>query len=168
MSESESERRRRLINVGELIALAALIVSAAGVWISWKSSGNDKATRIVEQRASIPLTLRAKPEDDGQKLEISPVEPTHALESLAITLPGASAIEVGSDGELDARDVETALKGHDKDPKDRALSVPVTIAAHYVEAGKDHRGGGRYTLRYKWEGGGLFGGRSLHLVGLSR
>ena len=168
MSESESERRRRLINLGELIALAALIVSAAGVWIAWKNSDNDKPTRIVEQRQSIPLTLRAKPESDGQTLEISPVEPTHALESLTVTLPGASAIEIGSDGQLDASDVETALKGHEKDPKDRTLSVPVRIEAHYVEAGKEHRGGGAYTLRYRWEGGGLFGDRSLHLVGLSR
>jgi hypothetical protein len=39
MSESESERRRRLrwITLGELIAIAALIVSALGVWISYKS-----------------------------------------------------------------------------------------------------------------------------------
>lgn len=168
MSESESERRRRLINLGELIALAALIVSAAGVWISWKNSDNDKLTRIVEQRQSIPLTLRAKAENDGQALDISPVEPTHALESLTLKLPGASAIEVGSDGQLAASDVEAALKGHEKDPKDRTLSVPVRIDAHYVEAGKAHRGGGAYTLRYRWEGGGLFGGRSLHLVGLSR
>lgn len=168
MSESESERRRRLINLGELIALAALIVSAAGVWISWKNSDEDKPTRIVEQRQSIPLTLRAKAQNDGQTLEISPVEPTHALESLTVTVAGAPAIEVGSDGQLGAGDVEAALKGHDKDPKDRTLSVPVRIQAHYVEAGKERRGGGAYTLRYRWEGGGLFGGRSLHLVGLSR
>jgi hypothetical protein len=168
MSETESDRRRRLITLGELIGLAALIVSAVGVWISWKSSETDKTTRIVEQRTAIPLTLRAKAENDGQKLDISPVEPTHALESLTVTIPGASAIEVGSDGELDASDVEAALKGHDKEPKDRALSVPVRIAARYVESGKDRRGGGAYTLRYKWQGGGLFGGRSLHLVGLSR
>jgi hypothetical protein len=169
MSESESERRRRLINLGELIALAALIVSALGVWINWKSSSNDKpAPVVVEQRQSIPLTLRAKAENEGQMLEISPVEPTHALESLTVTLPGSSPIEAGSDGQLNASDVEAALKGHDKDPKDRTLSVPVRIQAHYVEAGKERRGGGTYTLRYRWEGGGLFGGRSLHLVGLSR
>ena len=48
------------------------------------------------------------------------------------------------------------------------MSVPVRISARYVEAGKDRRGGGTYTLQHKWEGGGLFGGRSLHLVGLSR
>jgi hypothetical protein len=168
MSGSDSERRRRLINLGELIALAALIVSALGVWLNWKTSDNDKPTRIVEQRQSIPLTLRAKAESDGQTLDISPVEPTHALESLKVTLAGSPAIEVGSDGQLAASDVESALEGHDKDPKDRTLSVPVRIEAHYVEAGKEHRGGGTYTLRYRWQGGGLFGGRSLHLVGLSR
>jgi hypothetical protein len=169
MSESESERRRRRwITFGELIALAALIVSAVGVWISWKSSETDKPTRIVEQRPSIPLILRSKRDDDGTRLEISPVEESHALESLKVTLPSASPIDVGSDGELDASDVESALKGHDSDPKDRALSVPVRIDARYVEAGKERRAASTYTLRYMWKGGGLFGGRSLHLVGLSR
>ena len=66
MSESQSEaRRRRWINFGELIALLALVVSAAGVWISWKHSGDDKPTQVVEQRQSIPLSLRATPDSDG-------------------------------------------------------------------------------------------------------
>ena len=169
MSETESERqRRRWITFGELIALAALIVSAIGVWISWKSSDHQGPTSVVEQRQPIPLTLRAKREGDGQALEISPVEPTHALESLTITLPGGAPIQVGSDGELQASDVQSALKGHDTDPKDRTLSLRVRIDAHYVEAGHDRRAAGSYTLRYMWKGGGLFGGRSLHLVGLSR
>jgi hypothetical protein len=61
MSETESERRRRRwVTLGELIALAALIVSAFGVWISWKSNDKDGPTRVVEQRQPIPLTLRAK------------------------------------------------------------------------------------------------------------
>lgn len=169
MSETESERRRRLINLGEMIALAALIVSALGVWVSWKSgNAHDEPSQVVEQRQPVPLTLRAKAEDNGQKLDISPVEPSHAIESLTISFPGAAAIQVGSDGELDAGDVQSALKGHDKDPKDRTLLERAYIDAHYVEAGKGRRGGGSYVIRYKWEGGGLFGGRSLRLVSLSR
>src|SRR3954447_10751043 len=102
MSESPSERRRRLINLGELIALAALIVSAVGVWIAWKSTSNDKPTRVVEQRQAIPLTLRGKAESDGRTLVISPVESSHALQSLAITPSGTnSTINVDSDGALD-------------------------------------------------------------------
>jgi hypothetical protein len=168
MSETESERRRRWITLGEMIALAALVVSAIGVWISWKSNGEDKSARLVEQRQPIPLILRARREDDGRSLEISPVEASHALESLSVTLPGASPIQVGSDGELAASDVEPALKGHGNEPKDRAFSVRVRIDARYVEMGKDRRASSTYVLRYMWKGGGLFGGRSLHLLSLSR
>jgi hypothetical protein len=165
---SDSETRRRWITLGEIIALLALVVSAVGVWIAWKSSNQDKPTRIVEQRSSVPLALRGTTDGDGRTLTIMPADPSHALEGLTLTIKGASPIEVGSDGRLTASDVEAALKGREKEAKDVTYSVPVRIDAHYVESGKERRGGGAYLLRYKWEGGGLFGGRSLHLVGLSR
>jgi hypothetical protein len=169
MNDTDSARRRRWITLGELIALAALIVSGLGVWISWKGNNrDDKPTQVIERRQSVPLTLRAKRDDDGTRLVISPVESSHALESLKITLPGASPIDVGSDGELAAGDVQSALKGHENEPKDHTLSVRARIEARYVEAGTDRTSTGTYTLRYQWRGGGLFGGRSLHLVGLSR
>jgi hypothetical protein len=165
---SKARKRRRWINFGELVALAALIVSALGVWINWKNdSTEDKPTRIVEQKQAIPLTLRGTAQDDGRALLIAPVEQSHALESLKISLPGASAIEVGGDGRLSASDVEETLKDKDKERKG-SHSVPVRIDARYVEAGADRHGGGSYVLRYRWEGGGLFGGRSLRLTGLSR
>jgi len=169
MSETESQRqRRRWVSLGEIIGLGALIISGLGLWLTWKNSGEDKPTRVVEQRQAIPLALRARAEDGGRRLAINPVENSHALESLTVTLPGASPIEVGSDGELSAGDVEAALKNQEKQPKDKTLSVRARIDARYVEAGTDRRGGGTYTLRYRWEGGGLFGGRSLKLVSLSR
>jgi hypothetical protein len=169
MSESpEARARRRWITFGELIALAALIVSALGVWIAWKSSSKNEPTRIVEQRSAVPLALRGTPDGDGRTLTIMPADPSHALESLKVTIKGASAIDVGSDGRLSASDVEAALKGREKEAKDVTHSVPIRIDARYVESGTDRRGGGSYVLRYKWEGGGLFGGRSLRLVGLSR
>ena len=164
MNESE---KRRLINLGELIALAALVVSAIGVWIAWKSSGNDQPTKVVEQRQAIPLTLRAKADRDGRELEISPVEAGHALQSLTLRISGATPIEIGSDGGLSAGDLESALKDRDKDVKGNR-SIPVRIDARYVEMGKDRRASGSYVLRYRWEGGGLLGGRSLRLSGLSR
>ena len=159
---------KRKVPYGELIAFAALIVSALGVWIAWQATHNNQPTRVVEQRQPIPLTLRGRREDDGTRLEISPVEESHALQSLTVTLPAAPAITVGTDGELQARDVESALAGRDNEPKDRTLAVRVRIDARYVEMGKDRKGSGTYTLRYMWKSGGLFSGRSLHLVGLSR
>jgi hypothetical protein len=165
---TDERTRRRWINLGELIALAALVVSALGVWIAWKSSSNDKPARVVEQRSAVPLALRGAAESDGQALTITPADPSHALELLTVTAKGWSPIEVGGDGKLAASDVAAALKGHDKEDKDVAYSVPVRIQANYVENGAERRGGGSYVLRYKWEGGGLFGGRSMHLLGLSR
>jgi hypothetical protein len=169
MSESpEARARRRWINLGELIAIAALIVSATGVWIAWKSSSEDKPTRVVEQRSAVPLALRGSVDGNGGTLSIVPADPSHALESVKITIKGASPIDVGSEGRLSVSDVESLLKGREKEAKDVTHAVPVWIDARYVEAGADRHGGGAYVLRYKWEGGGLFGGRSLHLVGLSR
>ena len=165
MSDSNLQSRRRWISLGEAIALAALAVSALGVWIAWKSSSEDKPTRVVEQRQAIPLTLRGRIDDDGRALEISPVEPVHALESLTVTIHGAS-IDVGGDGRLGASDVEAALKKLDENKGDHTILV--RLDARYVEAGLDRRGGGNYTLRYRWEGGGLLGGRSLRLTGLAR
>jgi hypothetical protein len=163
---SDSQSRRRWVTLGEIIAIAALAVSAIGVWISWQSNGGDKPTKVVEQRQAIPLTLRGKAENDGRRLTIEPVESSHALESLTLTFKGASPIEIGSDGALDASDVQAALK--DRDEGKGAHSVPVRIAARYVEMGSDRRGGGTYVLRYRWESGGLFGGHSVRLTGLSR
>jgi hypothetical protein len=168
MKETESQkRRRRWINLGELIALGALIVSAFGVWLTWKGNGDSKPSTIVEQRQSIPLTLRGKAEDGGKSLQISPVESSHALESLTVTAKGASPVELGSDGSLDADSLEAALKQRNDDSKG-THSIPLRIEARYVELGKDKRASGTYRLTYRWEGGGLFGGRSLRLVALSR
>ena len=168
MSESsDTQSRRRWIALGEVIAIAALIVSALGVWIAWKGSSNDQPTRVVEQREQIPLTLRGTVERDGRELVIAPVEQSHAIESLTLTVAGASPIELGSDGTLDASDIEGAVKGKDGGDKD-THSISVRIAARYVEMGADRKGGGTYVLRYRWEGGGLLGGRSLRFVGLSR
>jgi hypothetical protein len=165
---TDEKTRRRWINLGEIIALAALAVSAFGAWIAWKSSNKNEPTRIVEQKSAVPLALRGSTDSSGQTLTITPADSSHALESLTLTIKGASPIDVGSDGRLSASDVEAALKGREKEAKDVTLRVPVRIEAKYVESGTDRHRGGNYVIRYKWEGGGLFGGRSLRLIGLSR
>jgi hypothetical protein len=164
---SKSESRRRWVTFGEIIAVAALIISALGLWITWRGTQDDKPTRIVEQKQAIPLTLRGSASRDGRELVLAPVETGHALESLTLTIQGSPPIDIGSDGRLSAGDVEALFKDRDRDRKG-AGKVLVRIAAHYVEMGAERRGGGTYLLRYRWEGGGLFGGRSLRLVALSR
>ncbi|MFL6729605.1 MAG: hypothetical protein ACJ8D6_06345 [Sphingomicrobium sp.] len=162
MTDSAPNRR---IPIGELIAFAALIVSAFGAWITWKASNNNQPTRVVEQKQPIPLTLRGRVDDGGRSLEIGPVESSHALDSLTLTVSG-STIQVGSDGRLGASELESAIKGG-ADDKGRH-SIPVQVEVRYVEMGKERSAAGRYVLRYEVEGGGLLGGRSLKLRGFSR
>ncbi len=81
-------------------------------------------------------------------------------------MPGAYPIELGSDGELDAGTVEGKLTGKNLDKGDHTIRVGTT--AHYVEMGKDRTNKGTYTLRYRVEGGGLLGGRSMRLTGFNR
>ena len=172
MSESQSaeEKRKsrlRWVTLGEAIAIAALIVSAAGVWLSWKGDGQKSTTTVVEKRQAVPLALRGKPQDEGRSLEISPVESEHALQSLNVIVGGDSAVDVGSGGDLSASDFQSALG--DKAAEGKGSNrVRVRIDAKYVEAGADKSATGSYVITYRWEGGGLFEGKSLRFVSFSR
>jgi urease beta subunit len=174
MSESgEQDRARRArlrwINLGEAIAIGALVISGLGLWHEWRKDDAPSApAMIVEEHQRVPIILRAIAVDDGSALDISPFESNHSLDSAIIAIEGASPIEIGSDGRLAASDVERALDARKDEAKGKTLSVTAQITARYIESGSDRRGGGTYRLRYRWEGGGLLGGRSIRLVGLSR
>ena len=168
VSESPESKKSRMrwVTLGEAIAIAALIVSGLGLYREW-SKPDDKPTTVVEKdRASIPLALRGRTEEQGRSMEITPVESSHALDSLTIVV-GSSKIELGSDGQLSAGQVEDALGKADKDARGH-LRLPVRISARYVEAGADKSATGSYTITYKWVGGGLFNDKSLRLVSLNR
>ena len=169
--ETEPARRSRLrwVTLGEAIAVSALIVSALGLWLDWRSKQEPPVPPpAVEQQKAIPLVLLGHPEDDGRGVDIAPVEDGHALESLIVSVAGSDeTIEVGSDGKLDADAVEDAL-GKSAEDGDGVHSAPVRITARYIENGTERTATGNYTLKYKWEGGGLFGGRSLRITSLAR
>ena len=149
-----------------MIGVLAVAISALGLWKSWDR--DEKPTTVVEQRQPVLLTLRGRAADDGQSLQIEPVEDSHALQSLTIAIRGGSSpIEVASDGELSAGDVERVLPSDTDRGKGRHW-IRARISARYVEAGADKSASGNYVLSYRWESGGLFGGRSLRLTGLAR
>jgi hypothetical protein len=165
-NETDAQRRSRLrwVTLGEAVAIAALILSGLGLWHEWNKRDEPKV--VIEKPTSIRLALRGRVDDDGRTLEISPIEESHALQSLTLTVAG-SKIELGSDGRLSAGALERALGKQAEDGKGRH-NARVRIETRYVEAGADKTAAGAYVISYKWEGGGLFGGRSLRFVGFSR
>ncbi len=164
---SDAQIRRRWINLGEFVAVAGLVISGLALWNSWGSDkAEDKSSVVaVEKARAIPLALRGTVQDDGKSLLLSPVESGHALDSLTLTANGRG-VDIGSDGVVSASAIQSMV-GKPKDGE-KTGSIPVKVEARYVEAGQDRRGGGTYRIRYRWEGGGLFGGKDLRLTGWSR
>ena len=170
MTETPEQRRRRLrwLTLGEIIAVIAVAISAIGLWKGW-DEGREKPV-LVEKRASVPLTLRGVARKDGRSLLVEPVEASHSLDSASLSF-GTNRIELAGDAQLDATDFERAVEKSDaaknEKPGDGLHRLPLRIEARYVEAGQTRRSVANYALVYRWEEGGLFGGRSLRLAGLS-
>ncbi len=164
-SNESKARRRRWISFGETVGVIAVIISALGLWNSWRSGEADKPKPQVETKTAIPIAFRGRVESDGRAMTIAPVEPGHALESLTLSVAGKPAVSVGSDGRLEASQVEPLVGDPGDDPKPGSLTI--RLEARYIEAGTVRRGGGRYRIAYRWDDGGLFGGDKLRLTGLS-
>jgi hypothetical protein len=158
-------RRRRWISLGETVAIAALAISALGLWNSWKPDKAEKRPPPIEAKAAIPIAFRGKIESDGKAMSIAPVEPGHSLESLTMSVAGKPAVSIGSDGQLAAAEIERLVDNTSKDKRPGSLSV--RFEASYIEAGTLKHGGGGYRISYRWEDGGLFGSDKLRLTGLS-
>lgn len=162
-----AEQRRRWINIGEIVAVAGLIISGLALWNSW---GGDKSapTTVVEKERAIALVLRGRVEDEGKAIRLSPVEDSHALEEVTASAdkPASGTASFGSEPVISAAGIESWL------PKDTRRegtgSMTLTLAARYVEHGETRTARGRYRVAYDWKEGGLFGGRSLRLTGFSR
>ena len=160
---STEQTRRRWINLGEGVAVVGLIISGLALWNSW--SKDDRPSVVVERARAIPLALRGRVESDGKQLAIVPVEPGHALDSLALAVPGKSPIDLGSDPMLATTTIEPLLA--DAEHKGTG-AISVMLDARYIEAGTTRRATGRYRIAYRWVGGGLLHGPSIRFTGLTR
>ena len=155
---------KRGVGVAEGVGIAALIISGLGLWNNWRSEQTGP-TEIVEKKVAVPLVLRGKVEDEGERLVIEPVEATHALDSLKFAFASGKTIETGSNGTLDSGEIESALPGKTEKTDGQIIA---TVTARYVEAGEEREASRRYAIRYRWEGGGLFSGKSLRIVDFRR
>lgn len=162
---SDPVKPKRGVGMAEGIGVAALIISGLGLWNNWRAEQTGP-TEIVEKKVAVPLVLRGTVEDEGKRLAIAAVDPGHALESLRLDIAGGKSVETGGDGIVAANDIEDALPdGVDRDKPGQLLA---TVTARYVEAGEDRQARKRYAIRYRWDGGGLFGGNSLRITGFRR
>lgn len=191
MSASPSEKReaaairRRWITLGEILAVAAVVISGLTFWNSYSERTASQAERAEaeavereagEKAASLQRTivLRATPVDDGARLTLAPADPGQIIQSIGVAFPtplAADAIDAAIEPRIEAGWIEDAARAvANANPKagggDRRL--PVAITTRFVSGGETIEDVTLYDVGYRLSGGGLFDDADVRLIGLSR
>ena len=184
MSETPQERaeaarvRRRLLNLGEVIAILAVLISALTFWNSYRERTNSEAEHAQESAQSAKkaatLILKATPDKDGRTLSLAPRSDEQAIQSQTISFPaklGLSPAETSGDARIDRGWFADALVSARKEagvadtPGDARL--PVMIETRFLVGGEPHTDRTVYEVGYATSHGFL-SGTDVHLRGLSR
>jgi len=184
MSETPQERaeaarvRRRWINLGELVAVLALIISALTLWNSYRERTTNEAEHAQQNAQSAKkaaiLILKATPDKEGRTLSLTPRSDDQAIQSQKVSFPaklGLSPAETSSDARIDRNWFASALVAARKEagvsdtPGD--ARVPVMIETHFLVDGEEHVDRAVFEVGYATSHGFL-SGTDIHLRGLSR
>lgn len=179
MTEQPPRKRKipiRWITLGEAVAVAAVIISALGLWNSYSERQQEiAATHDTKPTPAAPLVLRASIEDKGERLSLGPLREGLAIQGQTITFPdrlGVSPVETTGDSRIEAGWFTSALvKARSKADKpdqtagDERLAVAIDTA--YLDGDKPMRDRAVYDIGYAVEAGGFFSGSKVLLRGVS-
>jgi hypothetical protein len=166
--------RRRWITLGELVAVIAVLISAATLWNSYQERKSSEAERAAaaqkETIVEAALVLKARPEKDGRRLALEAVDADQVIQSQRVMLPtklGVRPIETAGDARIEADWLADALKkAHVERSSAGDLRVPIAITSRFTTKGVMRADTAVYQLSYAREGH-LLGGSSIKLRGLS-
>ena len=184
MSETPQERaeaarvRRRWINLGELVAILAVVISGLTLWNSYRERTNAEAEHAQESQQTVKkattLILKASADKEGKTLALAPRADEQAIQSQTIYFPsklGLSPAETSSDARIEKNWFESALVSARKEAGAEAAPgdarMPVLIETHYLTDGDAHVDRAVYEVGYVTSHS-LIGGTDVHLRGLSR
>jgi hypothetical protein len=168
--------RRRWLNLGELLAVVAVIISALTLWNSYSERSHSEAEKAGEARDASTkartLVLKAVPDRNGSRLAISALG-DQAIQGQTITFPTALGVAPVDNTEprIEQSWFTSGLKsarkaaGEDGDARgDHRL--PVAITTRFYADGAVAEQSALYDIGYVAEGHFLMG-TSIQLRGLS-
>lgn len=170
--------RRRWLTLAEILAVVAVLISAATLWNSYQQRTSEEADKAAARQAaaaaSQTLLLRGSPDRDGRRLTLAPTDEAQAVQTQRISFPtplAVSPVETVSEPRIEAgwfeRSLLRAIESAAGDRRGDAR-LPVTVTTEFIGGGAVRRDVALYDIGYRIEGGGLLGGRELRLNGLSR
>jgi predicted negative regulator of RcsB-dependent stress response len=162
--------RRRWITLGEILAVAAVVISGLTFWNSYQERSSSEAERAAEKQAQSEKaqTLILSASVDRRNLKLAARDPEQAIQGQTIAFPsalGAKAIDT-VDPRIEAGWIESAVKKI-RDSKSRSgdARLPVAITTRFVSGGESHFDTALYDVGYRLDEGLL--DTDVELLGLS-
>ena len=160
--------RRRWISLAEWVGIAALLVSVAGLWISWSDRRADEAAKASDSVEKSLVTFTATRGSGGAVLNLS--DPDHRIQEIDVAFPPALGVDTQtalSSPQISAQWFDKALlKATDKGKDDRRGRLPVLITARWWNGDAQKTDRAIYQVQWK-TAGRLFRGRTVSLEGAS-
>lgn len=166
--------RRRWITLGEIVAVAAVVISGLTFWNSWSERQDaaaerqaERAAESKEKAASSAVLLTGSVEDDGAMLTLS--DPAHRIQQIEVRFP--KALGVGPQTSVLEPQIQAVwiaapmLKLTDGGADRREGRLPVAITASYWDADVQRASTAIYDLVWRTEPRTLQG-RTLKLRGV--
>jgi len=165
--------RRFWINVGEGVAILAVVISALSYWDAHRERADTEHQALTQAQAEAAFVLTGSAKDGGRRLELAPLKTTQAIQSQQYVFPAAvrtDAVTLSAAGpRIESDWIATGLgrmlgAAHAK-PNGRGV-MPVAIVTTYVEDGDMRTDRSLYRIGYAWQSRFLQG-RKISLEGLS-
>lgn len=142
MNETPAEKaearaiRRRWLTIGELVAVAGVIIAGVSLWLSWADKQRDEAEKAAAASKAAAsqtrLDLRASVSEAGRQVTLT--DPAHEILETTVAFP--KALEIAAQAPVLPRIESSAfaaavLNATDKGPDEREGRLPVLVTVSY-------------------------------------
>lgn len=171
--------RRRWLSLGEMLAIAGVVISALALWNSYRERTSSEAERVAADtrsaKVAVTLILKGTVEKEGNRLALTPRDDRQTIQAQTLRFPAALAlepVETTGDPRIERSWFEKPLT----DALDRAgakhrttgdAKLPVFITTRFLVDGIEHEDRAIYQIGYTL-GHGFLAGTTVKLSGLSR
>lgn len=145
-----STTRRRWINLGEIVAVLALLISAASFWDA-RLERQREAAMAARPAQLPPLVLTGSVEDDGELLRIAAAGDV-VLQTQTIRFPkaiGADVIETNGNPRIEADWFAAELRSALDGSVAKVGRLPIAIETRYIVEGREATDRAVYDLAYR-------------------
>ncbi len=163
-AQAKARRRRwltrRWLTLGEIIAVLALLISAASLWDAHQERSARQAQSAAVRAPLVPLVLRATTDDSGETLKIT-ANRDRIIETQTISFPvavgtdaqdtiGNPRIEAGWFADGLRRALNRAGARADSAGKRARGRLPILVITRYLDDGVPRSDRALYDVGYGW------------------